>query len=135
MAILLSDSWLSDFHIDYTFTKITHHHHTYCGAEASSHHVLLLVFYLDSIAKAYKNFGHTADKHRQLLEVKNEIISDHIDSIGGVLHPHNHWTSLVIQFKLPRIPYNDSLGNSMPPVRIMLDHVTWGASTQDSLRL
>ena len=118
MAILLSDSWLSDFHIDYTLTKITHYHHTYCGAEASSHHVLLPVFDLDSIAKAYKgtkNFGHAADKRRQLLEVENEIISGHIDSVGGVLHLHNHWTSLVIQFKPPRILYGDSLGNSMPP--------------------
>ena len=72
MASILSDAWLSDFHIDNTIMKISN-----CsGAEASGHHVFLPVMDLTSIVKAYKskqNNGRAADKRRQLLEIENKI--------------------------------------------------------------
>jgi Ulp1 family protease len=48
------------------------------------------------------------------LDVENKIISGHIDSVAGVLHLTNHWTSLIITFRPPKILYGDSLGSSMP---------------------
>ena len=116
MVSLLSDSWLSNFHIDYVLTKISHLHGHYV-AQASSHYALLSVFDIGSIVSAYRggaHHGRAADKGKCLLEVENKIILGHIDSVAGVLHLHNHWSSLVITFKPPRIFYDDSLGSLMP---------------------
>jgi hypothetical protein len=118
MVSLLTNSYLSDFHIDYTLTKISHHHRNHHGVKVSDRHVFLTVFDLDSIAAAYLGGIRNAravDKRIQLLEVENKIISGQVDSVAGVLHLVNHWTSLVITFKPPRIYYGDSIGNSMPP--------------------
>jgi len=118
MVSLLTDSWLSDFHIDYALTKISHHYHDCHGAEASNSHIFLSVSMLGLIATAYRggvHHGRAADKTDQLLEVENKIICGHIKSAAGVLHLGNHWTSLVITFKPPRIFYGDSLANPMPP--------------------
>ena len=114
---LLSDSWLSDFHINYVLTKISHHYCNHYGVEATNNYVLLPVFNIGSIVLAYRgsvHHEHTADKGKHLLNVENSIILGHINNVAGVLHLHNHWTSLAITFKLPRIFYGDSLGNSMP---------------------
>jgi hypothetical protein len=65
MVSILSDSWLSDFHIDHTLTKFSNHYHDCFGAEASSCHVFLPVMDLDSIVKAYRrkwNNGSATDK-------------------------------------------------------------------------
>ena len=43
MVSLLTDSWLSNFHINYALTKISHHYHNYYGAEASNCHIFLPV--------------------------------------------------------------------------------------------
>lgn len=118
MVTLLSDSWLSDFHINFTLQKISHHYCDHYGAESSSFHAPLPVHDIGSIVSAYtgnQKYGHAAAKGKYLLEVENKIILGKINSIGGVLHLVNHWTSLVITFKQPRIFYGDSLGNSMPP--------------------
>ena len=117
MVSLLSDSWLSDFHIDYVLVKISHHYCSNYGAEASSQHVLLPVFELGSIVSAYRGgtgHGRAAEKSKHLLEVENRIILGQVNSVAGVLHLTNHWTSLVITFKPPRIFYGDSLENPMP---------------------
>jgi len=117
MASLLTDSWLSDFHIDYGLAKISKQHSDHYGAKISDRHVLLSVFDLNSIPKAYKGTspsGNTADKGRRLLEVENKIICGDFDSVGGVLHLPGHWTSLIITFKPPKISYGDSLGSPMP---------------------
>jgi len=117
MVSLLTDSYLSDFHIDYTLDKISHHHHNHYGVEVSNCCVFLTVFDLDSIVGTYGVSIHNAraaDKHKQLLEVENKIISGHVDSVAGVLHLENHWTSLVITFRPPKILYGDSLRGSMP---------------------
>lgn len=117
MVILLSDAWLSDFHIDSTLQKISHQYCGHYGAEASDHHILLPVFDIGSIVSAYRGHeecGDTTVKGRFLLEVENKIILGQVDSVGGVLHLPNHWTSLVIMFKQPRILYGDSLGSPMP---------------------
>lgn len=118
METLLSDSWLSDFHIDHVLTNIFHSHSANHGAESSSHHAFLPVFDTGSIVSAYTGSAHhgrAEDKGQKLLDLENKIISGHIKSVAGVLHLHNHWTSLVIAFKPPRIFYGDSLGNPMPP--------------------
>ena len=120
MELLLTDTSLSDFHIESTLTRISHHHdHT--GAEVSDHHTFLPTFDLDSIVDAYKRLqtGLLGVKRAQLLEVENEIISGNIESVGGVLHLPNHWTSLVISFRPPRILYGDSLGSPMPSERVL----------------
>jgi len=121
MASILTDSWLSDFHIDHVLMKISNCYCDNYGAEASSHHIFLPVVNLDSIVKAYRrgsvHSGYTADKCKQLLEVENDIIQGLVDSVAGVLYLPNHWTSLIITFKPPKILYGDSLGNSMPPVK------------------
>jgi hypothetical protein len=117
MVSLLTDSYLSDFHIDYTLTKISRRHHDHYGVEVSNHHVFLPVFDLDSIVAAYKGGirkARATDKRKQLLEVENQIILGHVYSVAGVLHLPNHWTSLVVTFNPPRILYGDSLGSSMP---------------------
>jgi hypothetical protein len=74
---------------------------------------------LNSIVKAYKKGGNsysgrTADKCKQLLQVENDIVKGHVDSITGALYLPNHWTSLIITFNPPKILYGDSLGGSMP---------------------
>ena len=116
MVSLLSDSWLSDFHIDYVLTKISHHHCSYYGVETSNRHIFLPVFDIGSVVSAYGGGHHgcAADKSKNLLEAENKIILGQIDSVAGVLHLHNHWTSLAITFKPPRIFYGDSLGNLIP---------------------
>ena len=117
MASILTDSWLSDFHIDHTLMKISNHYHKSVGAEAASHHVFLPVMDLNSIMEAYKskwNSGSAADKRRQLLEVENNIVLGLVESAAGVLYLPNHWTSVVIRFKPPGIFYGDSLGGSIP---------------------
>src|SRR5580704_9752920 len=77
MVTILSNSWLSDFHIDHTLTKLAGHYHGCFGAEASGHHLFLPVMDLNSIVKAYKNKqggGSASVKRRQLLEVENSIV-------------------------------------------------------------
>jgi hypothetical protein len=122
MGIILSDSWLTDFHIDHAITKISNDYSTCFGVEASSSHVFLPVMDLDSIVKAYKNrwnSGSAADKRRQLLEVENNIVLGLVDSVAGVLHLPNHWASLVIKFRPPAILYGDSLGDIMPSTKVV----------------
>ena len=117
MVTLLSDSWLSDFHIDSTLQNISHNYGNHYGAEASDQHVLLPVFDINSIVSAYKGHqkhGCAVEKGKNLLEVERRIILGQVDSAGGVLCPPNHWTSLVITFKQPGILYGDSLRNPMP---------------------
>ena len=117
MAALLTESYLSDFHIDYALAKIFNHHHNQYGVDISNQHTFLTVFDLDSIVAAYKISTRNARatyKRQQLLEIENKIISGHIESIAGVLHLTNHWTSLIVMFKPPKILYGDSLGNPMP---------------------
>jgi hypothetical protein len=117
MASLLTESWLSDLHIDYALTKIFDHHCDHYGAEISNRHTFLIVSDLDAIVTAYKNNirnARAAHKRQQLLDIENKIISGDIDSVAGVLHLTNHWTSLVISFKPPKILYGDSLGHPMP---------------------
>lgn len=46
--------------------------------------------------------------------MESKIISGLIDSVAGVLHLTNQWTSLVMTFNPLKIPYGDSLGGSMP---------------------
>jgi len=116
MTSLLADSHLSDFHINHTLAKISHHHCDHYGVEVSKCHVFLTVLDLGSIIKAYKNGIHSAcasHKPKQLLEVENRIISGYVDSVAEILHLPNHWTSLVITFKPPKILYGDSLGSSI----------------------
>jgi len=120
MESLLTDTSLSDFHIKSTLTRIFHHHdHT--GAEVSDHHTFLPTFDLDLIVDAYQKLetGLPGVKWTQLLEVENEIISGNIESVAGGLHLPNHWTSLVISFRLPRILYGDSLGSPRPSERVL----------------
>ena len=117
MVSVLSNSWLSDYHIDSVLTKISQHYFYHYGAEASSCHTFLPVFDIGAIVSAYKScgyHGHAEDKGKHLLEVENSIILGHIHSVAGVLHLHNHWTSLVVTFRPPRIFYGDSLGKPMP---------------------
>ena len=113
----------SDFHIDHIIMKISNCYCDRYGPEASSHHVFLSVMHLDSIVKAYRKgrvpSGDTAAKHRQLLEIENHIIQGLVDIVAGVLHLTNHWVSLVITFKPPKIIYGDSLGNSMPSIEAL----------------
>jgi hypothetical protein len=52
MVCLLTNSYLSNFHIDYTLTKISHHHCNHHGVKIFDHHVFLTVFDLDSIVAA-----------------------------------------------------------------------------------
>ena len=54
MASILTDSWLSDFHIDHIIMKFSNCYCDHYGPEASSHHVFLSVMHLDSIVKAYR---------------------------------------------------------------------------------
>ena len=117
MVALLSDSWLSDFHIDNTLAKISYLHH---DNGIDDCHVFLTVFDLDSIASGYRGSKqtHAADKCKEFIEIENEIISGKIESVTGVLHLPNHWTSLVITFKPPRIFFGDSLGNPMPAIKV-----------------
>jgi hypothetical protein len=117
MASLLTESYLSDFHIDYALAKIFHHYQNHYAVNIANHHTFLTVFDLDSIVTAYKvntRNARAAHKRQQLLDIENKIISGHIDSVAGVLHLTNHWTSLVIIFKPPKILYGDSLGYSIP---------------------
>jgi hypothetical protein len=77
IAIILSNQWLSDLHIDRTLTKIANYYYKCFGAEASSHHVFLPVMDLTSIVEGYKrkkNGGSAAVKRRQFLEVENNIV-------------------------------------------------------------
>ena len=118
MMSILTDSWLSDFHIDHVLINISNQYCDHFGSEASGHHVFLPVMDLISIVEGYKykqNSGRAADKRRQFLEVEDNIVLGHVDSVAGVLHLPNHWTSIVIKFKPPCILYGDSLGHSMPP--------------------
>ena len=120
---LLSDLWLSDYHIDSVLTKISQHYFYHYGAEASSCHTFLPVFDIGAIVSAYKSSAHhrhAEDKGKCLLEVENGIILGNIHSVAGVLHLHNHWTSLVVTFKPPRIFYGDSLKNPMPSDKAFL---------------
>jgi hypothetical protein len=75
MVSLFSDSWLSDFYIDYVLKNISHHYCSHYGLKASSHHMLLPVFDIGSIVSAYRSgghYGHAADKSSHLLEVKKD---------------------------------------------------------------
>ena len=93
IVILLSDAWLSDFHIDFTLQKISYNYSDHYGAETSNQHILLPVFDINSIVSAHmdhQEHGHAASKSKYLLEVENKIILGQIDSIGGVLHLPNH---------------------------------------------
>ena len=120
MVSLLTDSYLSDFHIDYTLDKISQHYHNHYGDEAPNCCVFLTVFDLDSIVGAYlvsTRNARAANKRSQLLEVENKIISGHVNSVAGVLHLTNHWTSVVITFNPPKILYGDSLGGPMPSTK------------------
>jgi hypothetical protein len=117
MTALLTESYLSDFHIDYALTKIFHHHLNHYGINVSNCHAPLTVSDLDSITTAYKvniQSARAAHKSQHLLDTENKIISGHIHSVAGVLHLPNHWTSLVLMFKPPKILYGDSLGCPMP---------------------
>ena len=119
MELLLTNSSLTDFHIESTLMKISHHQDLH-GVPFSDHHAFLPPFVLESIISAYKSLrtGKAGIKQEQLLEVENRIISGDVESVAGVLHLPNHWTSLVITFKPPpRIFYGDSLGNQMPSDR------------------
>ena len=76
MASLLSDSWLSDFHIDYFLKKISHHYCSAYGAEAFNPLVLLPISNIGSIVLAYKGSVHyvsAAEKSKNLLEVKTGL--------------------------------------------------------------
>ena len=119
MELLLTNSSLTDFHIESTLAKISCHlDHT--DIMVSTHHTFLPTFDLDSIVEAYKRLrtGSPGVKRSQLLDVENRIISGEIESVAGVLLLPNHWTSLVIRFsKPPRILYGDSLGGPIPPDR------------------
>ena len=122
MASLLTDSWLSDFHINYCLTKISKHYSDHYGTKISDRHALLP---LNSIPTAYNGTspsGNTVAKGKQLLEVENKISCGDLDSVGGVLHLPNHWTSLIITFKPPKIFYGDSLGSPMPT---KMAHLFW----------
>ena len=117
MVIFFFDSWLSDFHIDFTLQNISHNYGDHYGAEASDQHVLLPVFDINSIVSAYgshQKHGRAVEKSKNLLEVESRIILGQVDSVGGVLYLPGHWTSLVITFKQPGILYGDSLRNPMP---------------------
>jgi hypothetical protein len=115
---LLTDSWLSDFHIDQALIQISHHYHGCYGAGASNRHIFLPVSMLGLITTAYKggkHRGRAVDKTEEFLELENKIICGDIESVAGVLHLGNHWTSLVITFRPAVILYGDSLGYPMPP--------------------
>ena len=75
IASILTDSWLSDLHIDHVLVKISNRYCDKYGAEASSRNIFLPVMDLNSIVKAYKRSsgrsGNTADKRKQFLEVEN----------------------------------------------------------------
>ena len=58
--------------------------------------------------------GGGADRQWELLEVENKIITGDMDSVAGILHLPNHWTSLVITFKPLRMLYVNSLESLMP---------------------
>ena len=117
MTSLLTDSYLSDFHIDYALTKIFHQHNDPDRINIPSHHAFLSVSDLTTIATGYKanKCGYHTYKRQQLLDIENKIISGNLESVAGVLHLPNHWTSLVILFKPPKIIYGDSLGSSILP--------------------
>jgi hypothetical protein len=121
MVSILSNSWLSDFHIDYVVMKMSNRFQAHYGAEASSHHIFLPVMDLTSVVRAYNSGAHsgsTGEKRKQFLKVENDIIQGSINTVAGVLHLPNHWTSLIIEFKPPRIFFGDSLGNPMPASQV-----------------
>lgn len=64
MVIILSDSWLNSFHIDYTLMKISGQYSDHLGDETPSRHAFLTVGDLDSIIEAYKKVkgGNSANK-------------------------------------------------------------------------
>jgi hypothetical protein len=118
MEILLTGASLSDFHIDYMLEKIHDRYHSCYGVEVSNRHTFLTVYDLKSIAEAYEHGVrgvHGTNKRKQLLEIENRITCGDIDGAAGVLHLPNHWVSLVITFRPPKILYGDSLGRPMPP--------------------
>ena len=116
MVLLLTNSGLSDYHINFTLEKISRIHNNHYGAKVSDHHTLFPLVDIASIIDGYaqSHDGGGADRRRELLEVENRITTGHMDSVAGILHLPNHWTSLVITFKPPRILYGDSLGSPMP---------------------
>jgi hypothetical protein len=121
MVSLLTNSWLSDFHIDYTLIKISNHYQHHSGSDISSHNAFLSVMDISAICGAYESHGlggNSTRKHRQLLEVENKIITGHIKSAAGVLHIPGHWTSIVIEFNPPKIYFGDSLGKPMPTLQL-----------------
>ena len=97
MELLLTDSSLTDFHIENTLTNISHHHDPH-GARFCDHHAFLPPFDLKSIILAYKvlRTGKPGTKQKQLLEVENRIISGNVESCRGYASsksldiPHYH---------------------------------------------
>ena len=118
MVSILSNSWLSDVHIDHALKKISGCYKHHYGDEVSKSYVFISVMDLTSISNAYmsgKPSGDTSMKINALREIENKIIKGNVHSIAGVLHLPGHWTSLIIEFGSPRIIFGDSLGNKMPP--------------------
>ena len=117
MALLLTESCLSDFHIDDTLKKISDQHIDHYGVTISNHYAFLTVVDVQSIVEGYEvsiSNARATKKRGQFLDVENKIISGQVNCVMGVLHLPGHWTSFVITFNPPRILYGDSLRGSMP---------------------
>ena len=118
MASILTDSWLSDYHIDFGLNKISSQYCHHYGPGISSCHIFLQVMDIDSIIKTHATTvpsGNPGHKRRQFLEIEEKITNGLVDSVAGGIHLPGHWTSLVIEFNPPKILYGDSLGDPMPP--------------------
>ena len=118
MVILLTEAYLTNFHINYMLKKIHDYYCSHYGVEVSNRYAFLTVYDLKSIAEAYEHGmcgAHGTNKRKQLLKIENRIICGDIDGAAGVLHLPSHWVSLIITFRPPKILYGDSLRNPMPP--------------------
>ena len=54
MELLLTESYLSDFHVDYTLAKIFHYHSNQFGDKGSNYHTFLTRISVELILKGYK---------------------------------------------------------------------------------
>lgn len=110
------ESYLSDLHINHMVKQTSASHRELCGPEVSERHVITNLHVLGAITEFYG--GNAPPKTGnalwgQLMEIENRIITEEIDSVGGVYYHPQHWVSVIFNIQEWCIHYGDSLGQQL----------------------
>ena len=110
------EAYLSSFHINHMIAQSKTQYEAQLGPDHTSRCIFITVDLLGAITHFYgaacvKKEGHLWNT---LMVIENRIITEEIDSLGGVMHLPLHWVSMIIDFQQSQILYGDSLGQKMP---------------------